>query len=138
MLRGMKASFPIRQPCPPGVCNCERERVLDGNNEAEQRILALTRQEEKRLLERLENVQSLADLERLQQRLFDQLGIRVKVAPGFNEVRTMRGIAIDIDEQPGLCRKTRQSIPAAIRRGLEKKPEIAFRLLDAHDLFREP
>jgi len=138
MLRGMKASFPIRQPCPPGACNCERERVLDGNNEAEQRILALTRQEEKRLLERLENVQSLADLERLQQRLFDQLGIRVKVAPGFNEVRTMRGIAIDIDEQPGLCRKTRQSIPAAIRRGLEKKPEIAFRLLDAHDLFREP
>ena len=137
MLRCMKTSLPIRQPCPPGACNCERERVLDGNNEAEQRILALTRQEEKRLLERLENLQSLADLERLQQRLFDQLGIRVRVAPGFNEVRTMRGIAIDIDEQPGLCRKTRQSIPAAIRRGLEKKPEIAFRLLDAHDLFRE-
>ena len=138
MLRCMKASLPIRQPCPPGACNCERERVVDGNNEAEQRILALTRQEEKRLLERLENLQSLADLERLQQRLFDQLGIRVNVAPGFNEVRTMRGIAIDIDEQPGLCRKTRQSIPAAIRRGLEKNPEIAFRLLDAHDLFREP
>ncbi len=137
MLRGMKASLPIRQPCPPGACNCERERVLDGNNEAEQRILALTRQEEKRLLERLENVQSLADLQRLQQRLFEQLGIRVHVAPGFNEVRTMRGIAIDIDEQPGLCRKTRQTIPAAIRRGLEKNPEIAFRLLDAHDLFRD-
>lgn len=137
MLRCMKASFPIRQPCPPGACNCERERVLGGNNEAEQRILALTRQEEKRLLERLENLQSLADLERLQQRLFEQLGIRVQVAPGSNEVRTMRGIAIEIDAQPGLCRKTRQSIPAAIRRGLEKNPEIAYRLLDAHDLFRD-
>lgn len=137
MLRCMKASFPIRQPCPPGACNCERERVLDGDNDAEQRILALTRQEEKRLLERLENLQSLADLERLQQRLFEQLGIRLQVTPGFNEVRTMRGIAIEIDAQPGLCRKTRQSIPAAIRRGLEKNPEIAYRLLDAHDLFRD-
>jgi len=137
MLRCMKVSFPIRQPCPPGACNCERERVLAGDNEAEQRILALTRQEEKRLLERLENLQSLADLERLQQRLFEQLGIRVQLAPGSNEVRTMRGIAIEIEAQPGLCRKTRQSIPAAIRRGLEKNPEIAYRLLDAHDLFRD-
>lgn len=137
MLRCMKVSFPIRQPCPPGACTCGREQVLDGENEAAQRILALTRQEEKRLLERLENLQSLADLQRLQQRLLEQLGIRVQVAPGFNEVRTMRGIAIEIDEQPGLCRKTRQSIPAAIRRGLEKNPEIAYRLLDAHDLFRD-
>lgn len=137
MLRCMKDSFPIRQPCPPGACDCGRERLLDDENPAQQRILALTRQEEKRLLERLENLQSLADLERLQQRLYEQLGIRVHVAPGFNEVRTMRGIAIDIDEQPGLCRKTRQSIPAAIRRGLEKNPQIAYRLLDAHDLFRD-
>lgn len=137
MLRCMKDSFPIRQPCPPGACDCGRERLLDDENPAQQRILALTRQEEKRLLERLENLQSLADLERLQQRLYEQLGIRVHVAPGFNEVRTMRGIAIDIDEQPGLCRKIRQSIPAAIRRGLEKNPQIAYRLLDAHDLFRD-
>lgn len=101
------------------------------------RILALTRQEEKRLLERLENLKSLADLEHMQRKLYEQLGIRLEVVPGFNEVRSMRGIAITIDELPGLCRKTRQSIPAAIRRGLEKNPEIAYRLLDAHDLFRE-
>jgi hypothetical protein len=49
----------------------------------------------------------------------------------------MRGIAIHLDELPGLCRKTRQAIPAAIRRALEKRPEIAYRLLDAHDLFRD-
>ncbi|MNG36008.1 hypothetical protein D3C84_1229030 [compost metagenome] len=49
----------------------------------------------------------------------------------------MRGIAIEFQDQPGLCRKIRQSIPAAIRRGLEKRPEIAWRLLDAHDLFRD-
>ena len=30
------------------------------------------------------------------------------------------------EEQPGLCRKTRQAIPAAIRRGLEKRPEVAY------------
>ena len=46
----------------------------------------------------------------------------------------MRGIAIHIEALPGLCRKTRQSIPAAIRRGLEKNPQVAYRLLDAHDL----
>ena len=90
-----------------------------------------------RLLERLENLQSLGDLEKLQQRMYEQLGIRLAVAPGFNEVRSMRGIAIQIDQQPGLCRKTRQALPTSIRRGLEKRPDIAYRLLDAHDLFRE-
>jgi len=101
---------------------------------ADLRILLLTRHEEQRLLERLENLKDLADLEHLQHRLFDQLGIRLHIAPGFNEVRTMRGIEFAFEEQPGLCRKTRQAIPAAIRRGLEKNPEIAWRLLDAHDL----
>ncbi|MCQ2993137.1 hypothetical protein NLO88_07105 [Pseudomonas syringae] len=129
----MSTTLPLRQPCPPGACNCGRE-LLQAD---ELRILALTRQEEKRLLERLENLQSLADLEHMQRKLYEQLGIRLEVVPGFNEVRSMRGIAITIDELPGLCRKTRQSIPAAIRRGLEKNPEIAYRLLDAHDLFRE-
>ena len=132
----MTTSLPIRQPCPPGACNCEREPLLEQAG-ADLRILFLTRTEEKRLIERLENLQSLGDLERLQQRMFEQLGIRVEIAPGLNEVRTMRGIAISIGELPGLCRKTRQAIPAAIRRGLEKRPEIAYELLNANDLLRD-
>ncbi|MBK5343345.1 hypothetical protein JFU48_18410 [Pseudomonas sp. TH49] len=132
----MTTPLPIRSPCPPGACICGRDPLLETPG-ADMRILLLTRQEEKRLLERLENLQSLADLERLQRKMFEQLGIRVDVAPGFNEVRTMRGIAIVIDELPGLCRKTRQAIPAAIRRGLENRPEIAFELLNAHDLLRD-
>jgi hypothetical protein len=71
------------------------------------------------------------------ERIYQQLGVRVHIAPGFNEVRTMRGIVIEIEELPGLCRKTRQSIPAAIRRGLEKQPQVAFELLNAHDLLRD-
>ncbi|OPA90052.1 ribosomal protein S3AE [Pseudomonas fluorescens] len=126
----------IRQPCPPGACVCEREQLLEAPG-ADLRILSLTRQEEKRLLERLEDLKSLQDLERLQQLMYQQLGIRVHIAPGHNEVKSMRGIQIVIDDLPGMCRKTRQSIPAAIRRGLEKRPEIAYRLLDAHDLFRD-
>ena len=133
MIAPMTPTPPVRQPCPPGACNCERERLLDEPG-ADLRILGLTRQEEKRLLERLENPKSLQDLEHLQRRLYEQLGIRLAIAPGFNEVRSMRGIGIHIDELPGLCRKTRQSIPAAIRRGLEKNPDIAFELLNAHDL----
>lgn len=129
----MNSSLPIRSPCPPGACTCDREQLLQLPGTAA-RILLLTRQEEKRLLERLENIQSLEDLEHMQRRLHEQLGIRVEIAPGFNEVRSMRGIAIQIAEHPGLCRKTRQAIPAAIRRGLERQPEIAYRLLDSYDL----
>lgn len=43
--------------------------------------------------------------------MHEQLGIRLDIEPGFNEVRTMRGIAIRLADQPGLCRKTRQAIP---------------------------
>ena len=126
----------IRQPCPPGACDCDREQLLQSPG-ADVRILNLTRQEEKKLVERLEDLKSLQDLERMQQLMYQQLGIRVHVAPGHTEVKSMRGIQIDIDPFPGLCRKTRQAIPAAIRRGMENRPEIAYRLLDAHDLFRE-
>lgn len=132
----MTLSVPIRSPCPPGACICGREQLLEAPN-SDLRILRLTRQEETRLLSRLENIQSLADLERMQQRLYEQLGIRMHIAPGLTEVRSMRGIRIEIAELDGLCRKTRSAIPAAIRRGLEKHPDIAFSLLNAHDLLRD-
>ena len=136
MLRPMTPSVALRSPCPPGACICEREQLLT-THEGDLRIFSLTRQAEKILLERLENVQSLSDLEHMQRRMYEQLGIQVQIEPGFNEVRTMRGISIRIAEQPGLCRKTRQSIPAAIRRALEKRPESAYKLLDGHDLPRD-
>ena len=126
----------IRQPCPPGACDCDREQLLQTPG-ADVRILTLTRQEEKKLIARLEDLKSLQDLERMQQLMYQQLGIRVHVAPGHTEVKSMRGIQIVIDELPGMCRKTRQSIPAAIRRGLENRPDIAFELLNAHDLLRD-
>jgi hypothetical protein len=132
----MTLSTPIRQPCPPGACDCGRDPLPDTPG-ADLRILFLTRAEEKRLIERLENLQSLDDLEHLQKRMFEQLGIRVQVAPGFNEVRTMRGIGITIAELPGLCRKTRAAIPAAIRRAMEQRPQIAWELLNANDLLRD-
>ena len=43
----MSASRPLRQPCPPGACVCERERLEAPG--ADHRILLLTRQEEQRL-----------------------------------------------------------------------------------------
>ncbi|HGR4946356.1 TPA: hypothetical protein ACLPI4_004704, partial [Pseudomonas aeruginosa] len=104
---------------------------------ADRRILLLTRQEEQRLAARLEALRSLEDLEHLLRRMEEQLGIRLRIAPAFGEVRSMRGIRMRFEEQPGLCRKTRQAIPAAIRRGLEKRPEVAYALLNAHDLLRD-
>lgn len=132
----MTNTQPIRNPCPPGTCICGRDELLNVAH-ADLRVLRLTRIEEQRLLERLENIHSLEDMQRMQQRIAEQLGIHLDIGPGHNEVRSMRGIRINIQARPGLCRKIRQSIPAAIRRGLEKHPEIAYRLLDAHDLFRD-
>ena len=132
----MTTTAPLRSPCPPGACDCGRDPLLDTPG-ADLRILRLTREEEKVLLARLEKLKNLDDLRHLQKRMFEQLGIRVDVSPGFHEVRTMLGIEIEIDELPGLCRKTRKSIPTAIRRGLNNNPEIAFELLNAHDLLRD-
>ena len=130
----MQALFPIRVECPPGSCICQRDQLLNTPG-ADLRILQLTREEEKKLLERLERISSLQDLEHMQQRIQSQLGVQISIAPGDNEVRTMRGIRVDLADLPGLCRKTRQSIPAAIRKGLEHRPEIAWALLDAQGLF---
>ncbi|EJN29672.1 hypothetical protein PMI37_03169 [Pseudomonas sp. GM80] len=136
MMEAMTTSVPLRSPCPPGACICGRDPLLEQPG-ADLRILRLTREEEKVLLARLEKLKNLDDLKHLQKRMFEQLGIRVEVAPGFHEVRTMLGIEIEIDELPGLCRKTRKAIPTAIRRGLNNNPEIAFELLNANDLLRD-
>lgn len=126
--------FPIRTECPPGACVCDRDALLQ-NPGADARVLQLTVTEEKKLLQRLENITSLADLRRMQDRMEQLLGIRVSISPSPNEVRTLRGITILVHEQQGLCRKTRQAIPAAIKKGMERQPEIAFELLNEGGLF---
>ena len=131
----MTTPAPLRSPCPPGACDCGRDLLVE-MSDADLRILLLTREQEKVLLARLETLKDLADLRHLQNRMYEQLGIRVDISPGFHEVRTMLGIDIQIEKIPGLCRKTRKSIPAAIRRGLSNNPQIAFELLNAHDLLR--
>ena len=127
----MNLSFPIRQECPPGACMCDRERLL-ADPAADIRILRLTKEEEKRLVARLESIASLEDLRAMQGRIQAQLGIVIRITPSDNEVRTSRGIAIQLDAQPGLCRKTRASIPAAIRRGFDNTPEIVYALSLIH------
>lgn len=126
--------FPIRTECPPGACVCEREALMQAPG-GDVRILRLTREEEKRLVQRLENLASLEDLRRMEQRLFEQLGVHLTIGTSPNEVRSLRGITILVHEQPGLCRKTRQAIPAAIRRSMEQRPQIAWDLLDEGGLF---
>ncbi|MFJ1300851.1 hypothetical protein ACILG0_12840 [Pseudomonadota bacterium AL_CKDN230030165-1A_HGKHYDSX7] len=132
----MDLPFPIRQECPPGACDCERERLL-AEPGADLRILRLTRDEEKRLIQRIEAAASLTELRRLGGKMEELLGLVVRFAPGPNEVRTVRGIVIDVQPCTGLCRKTRQTIPAAIRRCLDARPEIVYELLNEHDLLRD-
>lgn len=127
--------FPVRTECPPGACVCDRDALLQSPDAGAAKVLRLTREEEKRLVQRLENLQSLAELRRIEARLEEQLGIRLTITVSPNEVRTLRGIAILVHEQRGLCRKTRQALPAAIRKGMEQRPEIAFELLNEGGLF---
>lgn len=129
----MNVPFPIRQECPPGACICNREQLLSGQD-SDLRILRLTREEEKKLVARLENLSSLEDLRHMQERIHALLGISLTVAPGPNEIRTVRGLHIEIAERPGLCSKTRQTLPAAVRRGLDRNPAIVYELLNSYDL----
>jgi hypothetical protein len=129
-----QVSFPIRTECPPGACVCERDRLL-GEPDADLRPLRLTRMEEQKLIERIEGIASYEELQRLQEKIRANLGVELKIVPGPNEVRTLRGIVILLEDRPGLCKKVRQSIPAAIRKVLDRHPEITYAILDAHDLF---
>ncbi len=126
--------FPIRIECPPGACVCERELVL-ADPQGDLRPLRLTRQEEQKLIARIERIASYDELKHVQGLVKAHLGAELRIAPGPNEVKTVRGIVIVLEERPGLCKKVRQSVPAAVRRVLDSHPEIIFALLDAHDLF---
>ncbi|NUU03276.1 hypothetical protein [Herbaspirillum robiniae] len=125
----------IRKECPPGACACERELLLDKLGSESARILFLTREEEKRLIERIGRIDSYADLLHVGKLLQKNLGIVLHISPATEEVRTVRGgLDIRLGEQPGLCKKTRETIPAAIRKCLENHPSIVYAILDAHDL----
>lgn len=135
-LAAMNLPFPIREECPPGACVCDRERLLC-DPQGDVRILQLTKQEEKRLVARIEAARDLADLMHLGERIQAQLGIRLHIVPSANEVRTVRGFDIHLEACPGLCRLTRKSIPAAVRRCLDARPDIAYDILNSHDLLRD-
>src|SRR3546814_17441078 len=95
----MTASIPIRPPCPPGVCDCGRDALLQTPG-SDLRILCLNRQEEKQLLQRLENIQSLDELQRLQQRMYENHGLRLSVEPRTHDVLNISGIANEFQAQP--------------------------------------
>ena len=131
----MPVPLPLYTECPPGACVCGRDALLRAGG-GDARILCLTRQEEKRLVLRLQNLAGLTDLRDMQQRLLEQLGVHLSVSPGPGEVRSARGVAITVDEQPGLCRKTRQAIAAAVRTSMGQRPQIVYSLLDEGGLLQ--
>ena len=126
--------FPVRVECPPGACVCERDRLMSDPN-ADVRPLAIDRKQEQKLIDRIERIESYADLRHVQELIRKNIGAELRIAPGPKEVRTLRGIIIVLEEKPGLCRKVRQSVPAAVRKRLQEKPEIAWAILDAGNLF---
>lgn len=122
---------PTRVECPPGACVCKREAL---GPQSDCRILMLTRDQEKKLIERIERIDSYEQLQHVQKLMHDQLGVTLRITPSTREVRSVRGIAILLEDMPGLCKKTRQNVPAAIRRCLDRHPDIAYAILNANDL----
>lgn len=133
--------FPIRKECPPGACVCGRDELLDAWELAPEgtdiRVLRLTREEEKKLIAAIEDIASYEDLGRIKRRLRELLGITLTITPSVRGVSTVMGLTIKLAEQPGLCRKTQEALPAAVRRCFRNKPDIVYALLNARDLLRE-
>jgi hypothetical protein len=133
--------FPIRKECPPGACVCGRDELLDAWELAPEgtdiRVLRLTREEEKKLIAAIEDIASYEDLGRIKRRLRELLGITLTITPSLHGVSTVMGLSIKLAEQPGLCRKTHEALPAAVRRCFRSKPDIVYALLNARDLLRE-
>jgi hypothetical protein len=125
--------FPIRSECPPGACVCGRDELL-ADPRGDYRPLRITRQEELRLLSRIERIGSFDELKHVQELIRSHIGAELRIQPGPNEVKTVRGIIIVFEDKPGLCKKLRQTVPAAIRRCLDNNPDITFALLNSHDL----
>ena len=124
---------PFRTPSPTGACDCQME-LLDAP-EADARVRLLTAQQEKALIERIERIHSYEDLMRVIDLIYQQLGVHLRIAPGDGEVRTVRGLQIELLPQPGLCKKTRASLPKAMRRCLDANQHIVHELLDRHSLW---
>ena len=128
---------PLRAGCPAGACICGRDALLQ-DPDADWRVLRLSALDEKNLVQRLQSLRDLADLRHMEQRMEQQLGIRLAIVTSPRGVRTLRGIVIRVQDQPGLCRKTRQAIAAAIRRSLTDRPQIAWEIANAGGLFELP
>lgn len=133
--------FPIRKECPPGACVCGRDALLDAWEQAPDgtdiRVLKLTREEEKKLVAAIEEIATYEDLGRIKRKLRELLGIEMSITPSPHGVSTIMGLSIKLAEQPGLCRKTHEALPAAVRRCFRSKPDIVYALLNARDLLRE-
>jgi hypothetical protein len=130
--------FPIRKECPPGACVCGRDALLEAWEQAPERedirVLRLTRDEEKKLVAAIENIASYEDLGRIKQRLRDLLNITLTITPSARGVSTVMGLSIKLVEQPGLCRRTHEALPAAVRRCFRNHPDIVYALLNSRDL----
>lgn len=130
--------FPIRKECPPGACACGRDELLEAwdlaPDDTDIRVLKLTRDQEKLLIERIEAIASYEELGHVKQRIFDQLGVTLTITPSAKGVSTVMGLTIRLAEQPGLCRRTHEYLPAAVRRCFRRNPDIVYDLLNARDL----
>ena len=130
--------FPIRKECPPGACECGRDELLDAWDKAPDdtdiRVLRLTREQEKVLIERIESIATYEELGHIKQRILEQLGVRLTITPSAHGVSTVMGLSIKLVEQPGLCRRTRENLPAAVRRCFRNNPDIVYALLNSRDL----
>ena len=67
----------------------------------------------------------------------EQLGIRLRIAPAFGEVRSMRGIRMRFESSQGSAARPARRFPPPSAAALEKRRKSPTPLLNAHDLLRD-
>ena len=103
----------IRNPCPPGACQCDRERLL-ADPASDKRVLALTRDEEKRLLARLEAIATLPELKHMIERMRQ---FRRKPAKGRRP--SLAAVAARLNEEGHRNRSGREWSPQLVHHVLQ-------------------
>ena len=125
---------PSASPARPGACVCERERLEAPG--ADRRIL-LPDPPGRAAPGRPPGSPAAWKTTEHLRRMEEQLGIRLRIAPAFGECAACAASACASRSSRGSAARPARRFPPPSAAALEKRPEVAYALLNAHDLLRD-
>lgn len=115
-------SLQRRVPCPTEVCECGHRGLLESDSHGiNHPVVFFTKMTEYKTLERIRDIDTV--------QAFD--GLRNEILKRFRIVFSVQGNgSVSIPEIPGLCRKTRGNLLAALESRFRSEPELLRSVLD--------